>query len=118
RRVGELDPEDRPRVGNAANVVKDGITAILDERRRALEAAAHSAEPRLDLTLTGRHAWQGALHPITHVIEEICAVFRSLGFTRVRGPEVETDWYNFTALNTPLDHPAADAHDTFYLGDN
>lgn len=88
-----------------------------DAGRRAPtpSAAAPSRDGPLDLTLPGRSAWKGARHPVTLVIDEICDVFAFLGFTRVRGPEVETDWYNFTALNTPLDHPAADEHDTFYL---
>ncbi len=117
RQLGEIDPADRPTIGDAANKAKDKITALLDEKRKQLEnlAAGKAAGP--DLTLPGRRVWKGALHPVTQVVEEICEVFRSLGFTRVRGPEAETDWYNFTALNTPLDHPAADAHDTFYLGE-
>ena len=65
--------------------------------------------------MPGRTPWRGAKHPVTLVIDEICDVFRTLGFTRVRGPEAETEWYNFVALNTPLDHPAADAQDTLYL---
>ena len=68
-----------------------------------------------DLTLPGRRQWRGGVHPVTAVIDEICEIFKELGFTRAAGPEVETDWHNFTALNIPLDHPAADMHDTFYL---
>jgi phenylalanyl-tRNA synthetase alpha chain len=73
------------------------------------------AAPSEDLTLPGRQPWRGGRHPVTQVIDEICTVLARLGFTRARGPEAETDWYNFIALNTPLDHPAADMHDTFYL---
>jgi phenylalanyl-tRNA synthetase alpha chain len=69
----------------------------------------------VDLTLPARHPWTGARHPVTRVVDEICEIFRALGFTRVRGPEAETEWYNFVALNTPLDHPAADEQDTLYL---
>ena len=112
--LGTLAPADRPVAGASANRVKETITALLEERRIALESAAAGARAP-DLTLPGRRQWRGARHPVTLVIEEICAVFARLGFTRVRGPEAETDWYNFTALNTPLDHPAADMHDTFYL---
>jgi phenylalanyl-tRNA synthetase alpha chain len=72
----------------------------------------------VDLTLPGRSGWRGARHPITQVIDEVCEVFASLGFARIRGREAETEWYNFVALNTPLDHPAADAQDTFYLGES
>src|SRR5690606_14450137 len=85
------------------------------ESRAAELAAAGEDRGRLDLTLPGRASWRGARHPVTRVVDEVCAALRYLGFTRARGPEVETDWYNFTALNTPLDHPAADMHDTFYL---
>jgi phenylalanyl-tRNA synthetase alpha chain len=66
--------------------------------------------------MPARRTWRGALHPITQAVDEICDIFRELGFTRVVGPEAELEAYNFTKLNIPLDHPAADAHDTFYLG--
>lgn len=117
RRLGELPAEERPAIGAAANRVKESVTAMLEERGRALESASAGASGREDLTLPGRAVWRGARHPITQVIDEICSVFATLGFTRVRGPEAETEWYNFTALNTPLDHPAADMQDTFYLAD-
>ena len=117
RRLGELPAEERPAIGAAANRVKESVTEMLEERGRALESAAAGASGREDLTLPGRAVWRGARHPITQVIDEICSVFATLGFTRVRGPEAETEWYNFTALNTPLDHPAADMQDTFYLAD-
>lgn len=87
----------------------------MDRRASARAPASSSPAAQPDLTLPGRSAWKGARHPVTLVIDEICDAFSFLGFTRVRGPEVETDWYNFVALNTPLDHPAADMHDTFYL---
>jgi phenylalanyl-tRNA synthetase alpha chain len=114
RGLGALAPEDRPAAGARANQVKEILTALLEERERTL-TAAEADGPAVDLTLPGRPVWRGARHPVTLVIEEICAVLATLGFTRARGPEAETDWYNFTALNTPLDHPAADMHDTFYL---
>jgi phenylalanyl-tRNA synthetase alpha chain len=115
RGLGALPPEARPAAGARANEVKERLTALLDERQQRLEAASAERGPRVDLTLPGRAAWRGARHPVTLVIDEICDVLAVLGFTRARGPEAETDWYNFTALNTPLDHPAADMHDTFYL---
>ncbi|HEU4558116.1 MAG TPA: phenylalanine--tRNA ligase subunit alpha [Longimicrobium sp.] len=113
RRLGELGPEERPAVGAEANRVKDALSALLDEREASFATA--DTGPRVDLTLPGRHRWKGGLHPVTQVVEEICDIFRDLGFTRVAGPEVETVEYNFSRLNTPLDHPAADMHDTFYL---
>jgi phenylalanyl-tRNA synthetase alpha chain len=114
KQLGSLSPEERPAVGAAANRVKETVTALLEERLAGL-GSSDDTRAAEDLTLPGRRAWRGSRHPVTLVIDEICAVLGRLGFTRVRGPEAETDWYNFTALNTPLDHPAADMHDTFYL---
>lgn len=114
RGLGALAPADRPAAGARANAVKETLSALLDERTAALTTQTGTG-PTEDLSLPGRAAWRGARHPVTLVIDEICAVLATLGFTRARGPEAETDWYNFTALNTPLDHPAADMHDTFYL---
>jgi phenylalanyl-tRNA synthetase alpha chain len=116
RRLGELSAEERPLVGAEANRVKEAISALIDAREAELAPAAPSG-PRVDLTLPGRQRWKGGLHPVTQVVDEICDIFRDLGFTRVAGPEVETVDYNFVKLNTPLDHPAADMHDTFYLAD-
>jgi phenylalanyl-tRNA synthetase alpha chain len=116
RRLGELSAEERPQVGAEANRVKGELSTLLDEKDASFAAAA-PAEPRLDLSLPGRRPWRGGLHPVTQVVDEICEIFHDLGFVRVRGPEVETTDYNFSKLNTPLDHPAADMHDTFYLAD-
>jgi phenylalanyl-tRNA synthetase alpha chain len=116
RGLGGLSPEERPAVGAEANRVKEALSALLDERAAAAGPRAE-AGPTLDLTLPGRRRWQGGVHPITQVIDEICDIFADLGFTRVSGPEVETVDYNFSKLNTPLDHPAADMHDTFYLAE-
>jgi phenylalanyl-tRNA synthetase alpha chain len=114
RVLGKLPPDERPAAGTAANKVKGEITALFDARDAEF-ASVGSASDREDLTLPGRMPWQGARHPVTLVVDHIYDVLKGLGFTRARGPEAETDWYNFTALNTPLDHPAADMHDTFYL---
>src|SRR5687768_17531638 len=114
RALGELSAEDRPTVGAVSNRVKQAISELLEQRAGDL-GTKDGAAPALDLTLPGRGRWVGARHPVTQVIDEICDVLATLGFTRARGPEVESDWYNFTALNTPLDHPSADMHDTFYL---
>jgi phenylalanyl-tRNA synthetase alpha chain len=116
RGLGGLAPAERPRVGAEANRVKERLAATLDERLASFVGDA-AAAPRADLTLPGRARWRGGLHPVTQVVDEICGIFEALGFSRVRGPEVETVEYNFTKLNTPLDHPAADMHDTFYLAD-
>jgi phenylalanyl-tRNA synthetase alpha chain len=115
RRLGELPPAERPGVGAAANRVKSTLSALLEERAAEVTGDETDAGPAVDLTLPARAPWRGARHPITLVLDEIFTVLGRLGFTRARGPEAETDWHNFTALNTPLDHPAADMHDTFYL---
>lgn len=115
RGLGTLAPADRPAAGARANRVKEALNELLDARQAELERRRAGSAPDVDLTLPGRAGWRGARHPVTLVIDEICSVLGSLGFTRARGPEAETDWYNFSALNTPLDHPAADMHDTFYL---
>jgi phenylalanyl-tRNA synthetase alpha chain len=115
RGLGALPPAERPAAGARANAVKQVLTELLDAREAELATATVGHGPREDLTMPGRSSWRGARHPVTLVLDEICDVLAGLGFTRARGPEAETDWYNFTALNTPLDHPAADMHDTFYL---
>jgi phenylalanyl-tRNA synthetase alpha chain len=114
RQLGGIQPEERAAVGAEGNAVKQSLTEHFDQREQALAVRAE-AEPREDLTLPGRGRWRGGTHPVTQVVEETCEIFRDLGFTRVRGPEVETEEYNFTKLNIPLDHPAADMHDTFYV---
>lgn len=114
--IGQAPPDDRPRLGRRANEVKGSLAGAHEERLRELADASRRSEAgEFDLTLPGRPAWRGGIHPVTRVIDEVCEIFRELGFTRVRGPEVETVWYNFEALNTPLDHPAADMQDSFYL---
>jgi phenylalanyl-tRNA synthetase alpha chain len=115
RALAQLPVEERPAAGAAANRVKSAIAELLDARGRELAEPSADGARALDLSLPGRAVWKGARHPVTLVIDEVCDALGFLGFTRVRGPEAETDWYNFTALNTPLDHPAADMHDTFYL---
>lgn len=114
RKLGSLDADARPRVGAEANRVKEALQSALEGRREAL-AGDDGGPAEVDLTLPGRPRWRGGRHPVTLVVDEICGIFHELGFTRVRGPEAETDWYNFEALNTPLDHPAADEQDTLYL---
>ncbi|HEX6307803.1 MAG TPA: phenylalanine--tRNA ligase subunit alpha [Longimicrobiales bacterium] len=115
RGLGALAPDERPAAGARANRVKEILTKLLEEKQAVLESGRAATAANIDLTMSARRVWRGARHPVTLVVDDICAVLGSLGFTRARGPEAETDWYNFTALNTPLDHPAADMHDTFYL---
>ena len=115
RQLGRLSREERPAAGAEANRVKKALADALEERSRELAGAAVPDPDRLDLTLPARGKWRGTIHPVSQVIDDIWQIFRSLGFTRARGPEVDTEWYNFVALNTPLDHPAADEQDTLYL---
>jgi phenylalanyl-tRNA synthetase alpha chain len=116
RQLGALPAEARPAVGQEANRVKAVVSDALEARARMLARPAATAS--IDLTLPARTPWKGGLHPITQAIDEIWAIFREMGFARARGPEADTEWYNFVALNTPLDHPAADEQDTLYLIDS
>ena len=109
-----LDAPTREAVGGAANTLKREFEAALAAREQAL-AAAGQVVADLDPTMPGRAAWQGGLHLVTQVIEEICDIFRELGFTRAVGPEIETERNNFYALNFPHDHPALDSQDSFYV---
>jgi phenylalanyl-tRNA synthetase alpha chain len=106
--------EDKPAAGKRFNEVRTTLETLHTERKAALESSRLAARPD-DLTLPARRTWRGAKHPVTLVIEEIESVFRELGFTIATGPEAETEWYNFGALNFPANHPALDAHDTMYL---
>ncbi|HEV8356042.1 MAG TPA: phenylalanine--tRNA ligase subunit alpha [Gemmatimonadales bacterium] len=112
---GLAGPE-RKRFGAEANRLKQAFEAALEAREAELGAAEGSAPAaELDLTMPGRGRWIGALHPVTRVLDEMVAVFRELGFAVAVGPEAETEWYNFGALNFPPDHPTMDLHDTLYL---
>jgi len=111
-----LPAEDRRAAGTAFNTLKTSIQDALDAF--AARQAAAGGGQRFDGTMPARRAWRGSLHPVTLVIDEICEIFRELGFTIALGPEAETEWYNFGALNFPADHPAMELHDTLYLGDD
>jgi phenylalanyl-tRNA synthetase alpha chain len=116
--LGALSPEERPQVGAAANEAKRELEALLDARLEATRAAERRRQrerERPDLTLPGRRPARGVVHPLTRVQDEIVRIFAGLGFSVAEGPEIETDAYNFEALNIPRDHPARDMQDTFYL---
>ena len=116
--LGSLAPEERPQVGAAANEAKRELEELLERRldaARAAERRRQRERERPDLTLPGRRPPRGSLHPLTRVREEIVTIFTGLGFSVAEGPEIETDAYNFEALNIPRDHPARDMQDTFYL---
>lgn len=114
RSLGSLAPEERREVGARANQIKSELEAAFDARQSEL-AGPVAQKSETDWSMPGRASWRGAIHPVTAVVDEVCGIFRQLGFTRVVGPEAETEEYNFTKLNISLDHPAADAQDTFYL---
>jgi len=114
--LGALPAEQRRDAGRAFNEAKSRLTRALDERRAILSRSA-TKSLQMDLTMPARHRWIGGKHPVTLVIDEIVGIFRELGFSVALGPESESEWYNFGALNFPADHPAMDLHDTLYVGD-
>ncbi len=118
RGMGKLSPEERPAVGSQANVVKEEVQTNLEKRRHALQQAKIEAQIKaetLDVTMPGVNRPLGRVHPLNGVVDRILDIFVGLGYTVATGPQIETDYYNFEALNTPSDHPARDMQDTFYL---
>ncbi len=118
--LGKLPAEERKTAGAAINAAKVQVEAALAARRDALRNAqleAQLAAEALDITLPGRGQSRGGIHPVMRTLDRIEQLFRSIGFEVADGPEIETDWHNFTALNTPENHPARSMHDTFYLLD-
>ena len=116
--LGKLPAEERKSAGAAINVAKGTVESALAARRDALRQAALEAQlaaEALDVTLPGRAQSRGSIHPVMRTLDRIEQLFRSIGFEVADGPEIETDWHNFTALNTPEKHPARSMHDTFYL---
>lgn len=116
--LAALSVDEKKTRGAAINIAKQAIEAALNARRQALadhELNLQLASEALDVTLPGRQRGQGGLHPVSLTLERIEQVFGSMGFDVAQGPEIESDWFNFTALNTPEDHPARSMHDTFYV---
>ena len=119
--MGSLSPEERPIVGQLANKVRAEIEEAIESmtskiKEKALDAKL--AAETLDVTMPGVRSKKGGLHPLNIVLDDMIDIFQSMGFDVVDGPEVETDFYNFEALNVPADHPARDMQDTFYVGEN
>lgn len=118
RSLGQLSSQERPVVGKRVNAIRDEVEEAIAARRRQLEdqeLERRLLQESIDVTLPGRRAAFGSLHPLTHVMREVQEVFVGLGFEVVEGPEIETDYYNFEALNIPPHHPARDMQDTFYI---
>lgn len=116
--LGNLPPEERPKFGAVINEARDRVQLAVETRKVVLEEAALNARlsaESVDVTLPGRNAVTGGLHPVTRTIERMTAFFAGAGFAVVEGPEVEDDWHNFEALNIPATHPARAMHDTFYF---
>ncbi|MBD3786866.1 MAG: phenylalanine--tRNA ligase subunit alpha [Sphingomonadales bacterium] len=118
RELGGMSPEERQTTGAALNRLKDEIDAALRAKREALADAALDARLRaewLDVTLPGRPRPAGTIHPVSQVMDEVTAIFADMGFAVAEGPQVESDWYNFDALNIAPEHPARQEHDTFFM---
>lgn len=118
--MGKLDASERPRIGGLANQVKEVLQQGLEKKKSDLNQAAIAvqlAAETLDVTMPGAYVPQGHIHPLNSTIDKALDIFVGLGYTIAQGPEMETDYYNFEALNTPPDHPARDMQDTFYLPD-
>lgn len=116
--VGGLPKSERPEAGKLANIIKSNISKGFEEARDRIATGKADQAVFLDVTLPGREPLRGHLHPITLVIKEMCQIFARMGFTVVKGPNVELDYYNFEALNFPKDHPARDMQDTLYVSEN
>lgn len=120
RAMGQLGADDRPRIGALANEVKEALQTQLEQKKIQLQTAAIQAQlaaETIDVTMPGIFRPQGQVHPLTGMIDRAIDIFVGLGYTVADGSEMETDYYNFEALNTPPDHPARDMQDTFYLPD-
>ncbi len=120
RGMGKLSAEERPKMGALANVVRETIAVKIEEKQVLLEEEAVKvklAAETIDVTLPARVVRRGNLHPLTRIVEEIEDVFIGMGYTIAEGPEVESDYYNFEALNLPKSHPARDMQDSFYISD-
>jgi phenylalanyl-tRNA synthetase alpha chain len=114
----EVAKEDRPRLGKLLNQLREDVLARLEEKEQRLEAAADARElSTIDVTLPGTRRALGSLHPLTRLLDKAVRIFRRLGFALAAGPDIETEWHCFDALNTPPDHPARNELDTFYLPD-
>ena len=118
--LGKLEPEERKKMGQELNLLKNEISAEIDAKAKILKEAdlnKRLQEEKIDITLSPRQNKKGTIHPISKTLEEITNIFADMGFGVVEGPEIEDDFHNFTALNFPAGHPARQMHDTFYLPD-
>ncbi len=118
KNLGGMAPDERKAAGQALNAVKDAVASAIEAKQTNLASTALNAKllaEKVDVTLPARPEGEGFVHPISQTIDEVVAIFGEMGFAVAEGPEIEDDWYNFSALNIPEDHPARQEHDTFYL---
>ena len=118
KKLGAMDPQARKEFGQQINQIKQAVQDSLDRQFKILgraELEARLIEERLDVSQPARPRQNGKIHPITQTIDEVVAIFGEMGFTWAEGPEIETDWYNFSAMNMPANHPARQMQDTFYM---
>lgn len=118
RNVSKLPENERPAAGKKTNEIKQALDIAFKGAVEKFQQASEQADEGIDITLPGRKAPSGTLHPLTQITLEICDIFTRLGFETVEGPEIETDYYNFEALNIAKNHPARDMQDTFYISEN
>jgi len=118
RNISGLPAEQRPQAGKRANEVKKELDQAFKAALKRIETAAVDHEAGIDVSLPGRPAGYGVLHPVTQINQQICDIFSDMGFDIAEGPEVESDYYNFEALNFPKDHPARDMQDTFFVSED
>ncbi|HDL08717.1 MAG TPA: phenylalanine--tRNA ligase subunit alpha [Desulfobacteraceae bacterium] len=118
RNISKLPAEIKPEIGKKANKLKKNLKVKFENALSKFETKAVKKNEWIDVSLPGRITFAGSLHPITQITQQICDIFARLGFDIAEGPEIETDYYNFEALNIPKNHPARDMQDTFYIADN
>ncbi len=119
RNIAQLPPEERAAAGKQANEAKKSLEAAVKQAKKNLSGKDRPEnDTPIDISLPGRRATPGHTHPISQITQEICSILERMGFSVAEGPEVETDYYNFEALNVPKYHPARDMQDTFYISDN
>ena len=121
KKIGSLDQSERKEYASKLNSLKTKVTEILEKKLNdfdQLEINKKLKNEKIDVTLPGRTYFTGKIHPVSQVIDEVTSIFSEIGFSVEEGPDVENEYYNFSALNTPENHPARDMHDTFYLNDS
>lgn len=118
RSISTLSSEERPKAGEKANEAKKTLEKAIIDAINRLESKTPEPAGFIDVSLPGRSAFPGSLHPVTRIMRQICDIFAGMGFDIAEGPEIESEYYNFEALNIPKYHPARDMQDTFYVSDN